>query len=223
MTIFFAVLSILIALVGSVCASFGYSSLTNAVGKKTMLWGNKFSEIPGVEKVRFAGISGWILLSLGAIIFGVIWGITVGSWDDFPMILVVLMGLAIFMPIVVCVHLGDKWIDKTVQENNNALFLSNLPIFQDVEAQINLAKTVAVFENAIALYDEKDYCFFCAQYSAYALGDLTDGEQVKLIGYYFRQKYGTQFNYKTNRQTIYVNNKAVADNVKSILFIRKGK
>lgn len=233
---FLRILSGLVGLVGGFFAGFGTVAVTHTAGKKAALWGYQLPPIPAVSRARALCIVGWGSVALSFVLMFWVLGIEMDYWEFsistflFPMI-------GMLIPIFPGCKVGEKQVNKAVSSANNALFLGNLPLMQEIDSRIPYTKVVTLCADGIALYDAKDFCFFTAPYRNYGLGDLKE-EQMVLLGYYFRQKYSQIFSYKANTQGVYLNsatvtstapgvktvtenNQLVGINITSILFVRK--
>lgn len=198
-------LSTACAFVGTFFAAFGTIVLIHTPGENTELWGRKFPAIPKIKYVRIAGIAGWILLLLVLMWYypfyltGKIWdGVSTGEWL-FPVLGVVagfFTALLIIRP--------EPWMEQTIAHSKTALSLSELSILQEVDRHTTEAKTIVLNSDGIFLFDGQGYNFFAARFSDYKLGDLQNQEQMKLLGYYFRQKYFGIFQYSAKVDATYL-------------------
>lgn len=214
---------ILLGAIGGFGAGYGIGFLMHAAGKNTTLWGQKLAPIPAVGKGRVIGAASWgvIILSLG------LWMYTYLAVDDpwggdSPAIWVMLyIALAMLVACIVGNIVGNRSLKKALMNSKNALPLGELPLLQEIDARISGAKTVAIFADGIALFDEQKHAFFSVPYANHSLATLTDSAQIKLLGYYFRQKYGNQFRYKPTVDATYIGDRVIIANVSSILFMRQ--
>lgn len=193
-------------------ASFGTIVLIHTPGENTELWGRRFPAIPKVKLIRFAGIAGWILLFLALTWYYAfyltdkIWwdSVSTGEWL-FPMLGVVagfLTALLIFRP--------EPWMEQAIAHSKTALSLSELSILQEADKHIDKTKTIVLNSDGILLFDGQDYNFFTARFADYKLGNLQNQEQMKMLGYYFRQKYSGIFKYSAKVDATYLSGVSVS-------------
>lgn len=200
MTILFTLCS---AIVGFFLA-FGSMVLIHTPGKKTQLWGRRFPPIPKVDRARMAGSAGWLLLVLLLVFEAFYWADAL-SWFRLTMvdILIPLLGFIIGFLVAMLIIRPEPWMEEVISRAQNTLSLSDLPILQEADARIAEAKTILLNCDGIFFFDGQDYPFFTASFIDYKLGNLQEQDQLKLLGYYFRQKYPGEFRYSAKVDATY--------------------
>lgn len=87
-------------------------------------------------------------------------------------------------------------------KETNAAVLGTLPFVKAVENNLPEASCFIVSFEGIALMNTMNYCFALVRYTDFGLGSLTSPREVALIGMYFVQKYGNQFDFKVDMAEI---------------------
>ncbi len=224
MIIILSILSTLLIALGMYFVSFGTPVLSSTASQKDTIWGYSVPMQKKIKSWRIKCIVGWCIFGLGCVVC--FWNFMKCCWAwVFPWHIWAPQLLFTFLPIFPAWKAGKKWIEKTLTESDDALFLGNLPILQAVDAQVPHASQILIANEHITTFDQTGFPRFTAKYAHYQLGDLQKDSQKILLSYYFRQKYKGQFICEPNTTTHYVQSggttQLAGTTVKDIRFIRK--
>lgn len=172
------------------------------------IWGIR---VPVSKRQKIWKAVNVILLLAGFIVFVSFLGMAIGSLIQLlfsglgGLIYVLAFVIGFFVVAIVSVKLALRELSrgKITANDTNALVLGNLPIIQNVEAQLSQASAFVVTADGIGLINAQNYCFAAELYNDYQLGTLTSAKEVALVGMYFVQKYHDQFNYKVDFERTY--------------------
>ncbi len=98
--------------------------------------------------------------------------------------------------------LALKFLESATAKATHAMVLSNIDMFQEIDANMNDATCFVVGFEGVALFSSTNYCYAVYRYENYRLGELTDPSEVAMVGSYFVQKYHDKFKFKVDMEVI---------------------
>lgn len=190
-------LSVLICIVGGFMVTFGLALLTSVYGGT--VWGVRVPSSNGAVWKKLVGALGVIIGGYAAVHL-VMLLISCLAGTNFISFLIC---LALYIVLLVVGAFSSKpYLEKTTSRGNNAAVLAQLPIFQDVDANMANAAFFVVGFEGVALFSGTNYCYAVYRYTDYQLGELSTPEEVALVGTYFCQKYHQDFTFKVDMEVI---------------------
>lgn len=185
------IISCFFALLGSAMWVFGFTAFQDATSSKTKLWGEKITPIKNLDLLRMSCPIGFIILA-AALLTGCINAVD-GFWWGAPFWIFwapMVCGVVTLFPFYI---FGKKYFNKKIAAEKNLLFLSDTQMMRDIDSNIENAEIIFVCQDGIYLCDKRDFVFFQANYGNYGLGVLTSSKELRLLGFYFRQRYAKEF------------------------------
>ncbi len=148
----------------------------------------------------------WVVATIGlivggfAVVFDVLASLSLLLRGEFVNLL--LVWVALIGSLVVGGFTEKPFVEVFTAKQTNALCLGQLPIFQQIDAELGQASHFVVGFEGVALYSKADYCYAIYRYTDFELGELSTPAEVALVGTYFIQKYGEQFTFKVDVEII---------------------
>lgn len=190
-------LSVLICIVGGFMVTFGLALFTSVYGGT--VWGIRVPSSSGAALKKLVGALGVVAGGYAAVHL-VLLLISCLAGTSFISFLICLVLYVVLL--VVGALVSKSYLEKSTAKGDNAAVLAQLPIFQDVDANIANATFFVVGFEGVALFSSTNYCYAVYRYNDYQLGDLSTPQEVALVGTYFCQKYHQDFTFKVDEEVI---------------------
>ncbi len=187
-----------VAIVGGLALGMSYLLFTSVYSGK--VWGIKINATSKAVVVS-------LLSAIGLIIGG--YSLVITFLTAFTSLLsgkivvtaISVLGFAIPLAVgpIIAKSIGENLITA---KGKNAMVLSDLEIFKEIDANIGDAVNFVVGFEGVALFSQTNYCYAVYLYENYALGELSSPEEVAMVGTYFVQKYHDKYTFKVDVEVI---------------------
>ncbi|MBQ8869351.1 MAG: hypothetical protein IJ027_06525 [Oscillospiraceae bacterium] len=189
---------LIIIIIGGFCL--GASTLLFTSVYSGTIWGIKIKPAKNAALVNVLCIVGLILGGYAAICTVIA---ILASLAAFNLIAIVGYLVGFFVPLAVAPIIAKKITENLiVAASDNALCLGEIELFKEIDKSIGNASHFVVGFEGVALFSSTNYCYAVYRYQDYQLGELTDANEVALVGTYFVQKYHKDFTFKVDVEVI---------------------
>lgn len=166
-----------------------------SVTKGGKVWGVEISASERLmerrKKGKIVAVIGIIILSITSLrAFIVLIGCLFGGQSTYVIVCAIVLLVLFLLILLKCKRVGEYAIREI-----DLSALEQFPIIQRVNELIAGANKFYIERSDIRLYDVHNYCFATERYSNYRLGLLSD-EEMRIVAYYFEQKYKDVFTYE---------------------------
>lgn len=190
-------LSVVICAICGLALPFGLMMFTSVYGGK--VWGIRVPAPASATLMTLLGLFGLVAGGYGGVHVAMLL-ISCLSGTRFSMFLIC---LAIYIGLLVVGALTSKPIlEKITANQNNGAVLAQLPIFQEIDANMAKAAFFVVGFEGVALFSGTNYCYAVYRYDNFELGELSTPQEVALVGTYFCQKYHQNYTFKVDTEVI---------------------